>query len=206
MTTTLAIDYSLGRGLDPFVFHVSSFLFFAAQCIVLLFLYRRLMDLARPHPWNRWLALFAATWYGLHTVNAETVNYVIARSEILSTLGVALAVLMFSIGGRWRRWGLYVVPAAAAVFAKEQGAMAAPILMVYVALFDDADSAGSRASAAQSRAPAARHVAGPGGLSAILITGLRLSTTFVPGGTTRWSYSSRSRSSSRITRPCSSCP
>ena len=80
VSTTLAIDYRLGRGLDPFVFHLSSFVFFAAQCVVLLFLYRRLMDLARPHPLNRWLALFAAAWYGLHTVNAETVNYVIARS------------------------------------------------------------------------------------------------------------------------------
>ena len=42
LSTTLAIDYRLSRGLDPVVFHVTSFTLFAAQCLVLLLLYRML--------------------------------------------------------------------------------------------------------------------------------------------------------------------
>ena len=188
VSATLAVDYRLGHGLDPFMFQVSGFIFFAAQCVVLLFLYRRLMDLARPHPANRWLALFAAAWYGLHTANAETVNYVIARSEILSTLGVTIAVLMFSIGGRARRWRLYVIPAAAAVLAKEQGAMAAPLLVLYAAIFEEEIPV--RGLLRPRNIERLLRDTWPAILVsfAILIVGLYLSTTFSPGGTTRWSY------------------
>src|SRR5439155_17473687 len=128
VTTTLAIDYRIAGGLNPVVFHVTSFALFAAQCLAMLFLFRRLLDRARPHRWNRWLALFAVSWYALHTANAETVNYIIARSDIMSTLGSVLAVVLFSGGGRARRWKLYLIPAAAAVLSKEQGAMAALLL------------------------------------------------------------------------------
>ena len=54
-----------------------------------------------PDARNRWLALLAAAAYALHPANAETVNYIIARSEILSTLGVVLALVLFR--GRRRR-------------------------------------------------------------------------------------------------------
>src|SRR5262245_30218426 len=63
LTTTLAIDYRLGGGLNPVAFHMTSFALFAAVCGVLVVLYRRVMDSARPHRWNRWIALFAAAWY-----------------------------------------------------------------------------------------------------------------------------------------------
>ena len=61
------------------------------------------------------VALFASAWYAFHTANAETVNYIIQRAEILSTLAVVLTLLVFARGGRGRRWGLYLIPAAAAV-------------------------------------------------------------------------------------------
>ena len=44
VTTTLALDYWLGGGLDTFAFHVTSFTLFVAQCALLLVLYRRVMD------------------------------------------------------------------------------------------------------------------------------------------------------------------
>jgi tetratricopeptide (TPR) repeat protein len=188
LSTTLAVDYRLAHGLNPVVFHATSFALFAAQCLVLLILYRRLMDLARPHPWNRWLALFAASWYGLHTANAETVNYIIARSEILSTLGVTLALLMFASTGRARHWHLYVIPAVAAVLAKEQGAMVVPLLMLYAAIFEGSLTVGDlirpRAIVRLLRAAWPAVLVCP----AILIIGLRLSTTMAPGGASRWSY------------------
>jgi len=127
------------------------------------------------------VALFAAAWYALHTANAETVNYLIQRAEILSTLGVVLTLLVFARGGRGRRWGLYLVPAAAAVLSKENGAMAAPLLFLYAALFERQLSVGDilrpRAFAAVVRDTWPVFLV----CGAILMVGFRLETTFNPG-------------------------
>jgi Flp pilus assembly protein TadD len=188
LTTTLAVDYWMGGGLNPWAFHATSFALFALQGAAMLVLYRRLMDRARPHPWNRWIALFAATWYALHAANAETVNYIIARSEILSTLGVVVSLLMFTSNGIARRWGLYVIPAALAVCAKEQGVIAAPLVMLYVALFERELTVGELLQPRNI----VRLVADTWPVvvvsTAILLGGLRLATTFTPGGASRWAY------------------
>src|SRR5687768_18004035 len=56
LTTTLAMDYRLAGGLKPVMFHITSFTLFLSQCVAMLVLYRRLMDTARPHPMNHWIA------------------------------------------------------------------------------------------------------------------------------------------------------
>src|ERR1022692_2399217 len=73
-STSLAIDYWLGHGYQPFFFHLSTFCWFAVQLILMFFLFRRIMDRADPHSSNLWTALAAAACYGLHPANAETVN------------------------------------------------------------------------------------------------------------------------------------
>jgi hypothetical protein len=186
LTTTLAVDYRLG-GLQPVMFHVTSFALFAGQCIALLVLYRRIMDLSRPHAVNRWIALFAATWYALHTAIAETVNYIIARGDILSTLGTVLAVLMYSSRGPARTWHLYLIPAAGAVLSKEQGVMAAPILFVYTALFER--NVSLRELLRPREFVAALRPALPAFVlcTGILLWGMALATNFNPGGE-RWPF------------------
>jgi hypothetical protein len=188
LTTTLAIDYWWGGGLDPLPFHTTSFALFVIQCAVMFLLFRRLMDHARPDPANRWVALAGTTVYALHPANAETVNYIIARSEMLSTLGVVLALVIFAGGGRPRRWGLYLVPAAAGMFGKEQAAMFAPLLFLYVAFFERELSVREllrpRDIAAVFRATwPAFFVCG-----AIAAVGLHLAATFTPGGRSEWHY------------------
>src|SRR5215831_831233 len=136
VSTTLAIDYRLAKGLDPFWYHVTNFSLFTAQCVLLYFLYRRLLDEGDPRAGNRWTALLAATWYGLHPAHAETVNYVIARTDILSTLGVVGALLLYIASPRARRLHLYLLPAALGMLAKESAAMFAPLLFLYIGLFE----------------------------------------------------------------------
>ncbi|HYM25739.1 MAG TPA: hypothetical protein VEU08_21125, partial [Vicinamibacterales bacterium] len=186
VTATAAVDYRIGGGLNPVVFHATNFTLFLTQCVLMLVLYTKVMDLSRPDPSNRWVALFAAALYGVHPANAETVNYVIARSEILSTLGVVAAFVLFTTqsGGpapparasRSRSLGLYLVPAAAAMLAKEQAAMFAPLLFVYVVLFED------RRAAIRKTWPAFV-VCGVLG-----VLGQRMAPSFVAGGSSRWRY------------------
>ena len=187
VTTTLAIDYRLGQGLRPVVFHVTSFVLFTLQCAAMVWLFQGWMERARPHPANRWIALFAAAWYAFHTANAETVNYLIQRGEILSTLAVALTLIVFA-SAAGRRFRLYLIPAAAAVLGKEQGAMVAPLLFLYVALFERNLSVGEllrpRAFLAVLRDTWPAFLV----CAAVLVVGFRLETTFTPGGTSRWTY------------------
>lgn len=188
VTTTLAVDYRLGHGLRPLAFHITNFGLFAVQCAAMLWLYRRLLDRARPHALNRWVALFGVAWYGLHPANAETVNYIIARSEILSTLGVVCALLMFAAGGRSRRYGLYLIPAAAGILAKEQGAMFAPLLFLYVALFERDLSI--RALLRPAAIAATLRATWPAFLvcGGVVAGSLRMASSFSPGGSSRWQY------------------
>src|ERR1700719_1052903 len=81
VSTLVAIDYRLGGGLQPFWFHLSIFALFVALPLLLAFVVHRLLDQAASSTRNRWIALIAATWYGLHPANADTVNYIIASSE-----------------------------------------------------------------------------------------------------------------------------
>src|SRR6059058_2950226 len=88
VSTLVAIDYKLAGGLQPFWFHLSIFALFIVLVLVLALVIDRLLEIISPSPLNRWIALIAAAWYGLHRANADTVNYIIASSEVIATLGV----------------------------------------------------------------------------------------------------------------------
>ena len=188
VTTTLAIDYWLGGGLNTFAFHVTSFSLFLLQCGLLLAFYRRVTDAVRADDGNRWLALFAAAWYALHPANAETVNYIIARSEILSTIGILAGLLLFAREGAARRYFLYLIPVILGILARESAAMFAPLLFFYVALIERQmslhDLLQLRANAAVLRTtwPAFLVCAGT------VAFGLWMSRTYSPGGTSVWRY------------------
>jgi hypothetical protein len=179
VTTTLAVDYRLGGGLNPLAFHITNFSLFLLQCALMLVLFRRVMDRARPDGANRWLALLAATWYAVHPANAETVNYIIARTEILSTLGVILALVLFSGGGAARRYHLYLIPAVLGVLAKESAAMFAPLLLLFVVLFEPQTSLRERI-----------RVAWPSFVVCFgtVAVAIRMAPGYSPGGTSRWHY------------------
>lgn len=136
VTTSLAVDYWLGGGLHPRWFHASTFLWYVVLLVVMYHLFLRIMDSARPGPGNRYIALFATAAYGLHPVSAETVNYVYQRGDLYATLGVVAALAIYAARPRWRRYGVYLVPAAAGMLAKQTGIAFAPLLSVYILLFE----------------------------------------------------------------------
>jgi Flp pilus assembly protein TadD len=137
VSTLLAIDYRLGGGLRPLGFHVSIFALFIALVVLLAFFVHYLLDQAASSPRNRWIALIVTAWYGLHPANADTVNYVIASSEVISTLGVIASFAVYLAFPRWRRFYLYVLPAAMAILAKPTAAIFPVLLVTYSLLFPD---------------------------------------------------------------------
>ena len=141
VTTTLAVDYFFGRG-GPFFFHLSTFLLFLCQGVVMYRLFVALFDRAEPAAENRFVALGAVAWYLLHPANAETINYIIARSDSLSTLFLLLALTGYCCWGLGRRRHLYLIPFVLSCLAKPIGAIFVPLLFVYVCLFEE--TSGSR--------------------------------------------------------------
>jgi len=142
-SATLAIDYSLAGGLKPIYFQASTFIWFLAMLVLLFLFFRRIMDLADGDPSNWQFALLATACYGLHPAIAETVNYIIQRADILSTLGVVASLVLYIFCPRWRRWGWYLVPAVIGMLAKAPALIFPAILVCYVFLFETGRS-GSR--------------------------------------------------------------
>jgi protein O-mannosyl-transferase len=103
---------------------------------LLFFLFRRIMNFADRHPANLWFALLAVACYGLHPAIAETVNYIIQRADVYSTLGVVGSLFLYARFPALRKWGLYMGPAAIGMLAKAPALIFPVILLVYVFLFE----------------------------------------------------------------------
>jgi protein O-mannosyl-transferase len=148
--TSLAIDYRLGNGLHPFYFHLSTMIWFLVQLGLMLVLFRKVFDRCLLDSRNTWVALFATALYGVHPVMAETVNYVIQRADLYSTLGVIAGLVLFIYWPSSRRWGLYLIPVAAAVVSKAPAMVFPAILFVYLWLIDDEKPAAALRSSVPS--------------------------------------------------------
>ena len=136
VSASLALDYALGHGYEPFWFHLTTFLLFLLLVVLLYQLYLLLMEKIRPSPANKYLALFAAAWFGLHPAMAETVNYVIQRGDLYCTLGCVAALLVYACYPNLRRTGLYLLPLAFALLSKPPAAIFPLLLFFYVFFFE----------------------------------------------------------------------
>jgi len=134
---TLAIDYRLGGGLDPYRFHVTQITLLIATGAMLFLLYARLFAGAGLERARLWAALFAATLFCVHPANTQAMNYITVRSELLSGLGVLGAFIAYIYLPRWRRWHLYLVPVIVGSCAKTPAVMFAPLFFFYVLLIEE---------------------------------------------------------------------
>lgn len=137
LVTSFAIDYWMGGGLgDTFYFHLSTFIWYLLQLVCMYFLLLKLFQLSKPHPWNNYIAFAAVAWYGLHTANAETINYVSARSDSVSTFWFVLALLMFVGLPKLRWWCLYLIPLFIGAMYKPPVLVFPAIAFLYVLFFE----------------------------------------------------------------------
>lgn len=192
VTTTLAMDYWFGKGLHPFYFHLSTFILFMIQGLFMYFLYLRVFNLSYRNSWNNFVALFTTAWYMLHPANAETINYILARSDSLSTLFVVLAFVLFMYSPFCRRWHLYLIPVALGSLTKPTAVMFGPLLLVYILLFEEKtaledlpkkNNFGQFISAVKTASPALIFC-----VFLFLFTRIMEPETWTPGGTSRFYY------------------
>ncbi len=114
---TLAANYALG-GLDPFGYLVGNLLLHTLVSLMAFVVGRELL---RD---DRWAACSALA-YAVHPLNAESVNYVVARSSLLVALGGVAAIYAFlrrQAGGSPWWTGGGVTAFGVALLSKESGA------------------------------------------------------------------------------------
>jgi tetratricopeptide (TPR) repeat protein len=143
VTTLNAIDYALAGHLNPIPFHISIFTAYVVQLLLMLFMFRGIMDRAQPRASNGLFALFAVAAYGLHTANAETINYITARSDSFSTLCIVAAMFLYQ-APKTRKHHIYLVPMVLGIYTKQTGVMFAPLLFLYIWFFEQDEPDGVR--------------------------------------------------------------
>ena len=102
ITTSLALDYWIGRGLNPAAFQASTFCWFLFLLCGIFALYRKIA--------GGTVALFATAWFGLHPVSAETVNCIVQRADLYVALGMVSGPRRLCLFPRYRKWGFYLLP------------------------------------------------------------------------------------------------
>lgn len=137
ITTSLAIDYWLGNGYNPFFFHLSMFIAFLIQGIFLFFFSKKIISLTQKKSTSFYTAAGITLWYMLHPAIAETVNYIIARSDLLSTFFVVIAFVMYQYWEMGKKYHLYLIPIAIGALSKPTAIMFAPLLLCYIILFEE---------------------------------------------------------------------
>ncbi|HQP05158.1 MAG TPA: tetratricopeptide repeat protein [Bacteroidales bacterium] len=136
VTFSFAVDYFFGKGLNPLYFHLDMFIIFLCQIIIMFLFYNFLKKMVQPDKKALLWILLMLAWFGLHTANAETLNYISARSDLYSTFFVILGFVIYFYFPSLRKWQVYLIPVAIGMLAKEQAAMFAPLLFFYILFFE----------------------------------------------------------------------
>lgn len=138
MPTLYAIDYKLGDGLNStFMFHLTTFIWYVLQCVLMFFVIRHIFNRARPHAWNSYIALGATAWYAFHTANAETINYISARSDSISTFWLIVSFAVYIFFPRMRWFGIYLIPLVIGFLVKPAVLVYPALLFLYIGFFED---------------------------------------------------------------------
>lgn len=136
VTASLALDYALGRGYAPLVFHLSILFWFLVLVALIFFLFEHMLNLVHPSPENSWLALGIAGWFGLHPAMAETVNYVIQRGDLYCTLGCVAGLFVYARWPHRRQYGFYLFPFVLAMLSKPPAAVFPVLLLLFSFFFE----------------------------------------------------------------------
>jgi tetratricopeptide (TPR) repeat protein len=184
VSASLAFDYWLAGGLNPLVYHISTFIWYVVQLALMVLLFGKIMSLGRPAPQNGAIALFAAAWYGLHPANAETVNYIIQRGDLYSTLGVVAGLAVYCSWPRGRKWGLFLVPVILGGLSKQSALIFPAILFGYILLFESEPFRGSAWMKSLLRCAPSLSICAALGIFEVAMT----PKTFVTGASSRIGY------------------
>ena len=139
ISTLDAIDCWLGGKGDPvpFPYHVHIFIDFLILAIFIYLFAVKIFDISYKNELNPYIALLTTAVFMLHTGNAETINYIISRSDSDSTLMIMITLCVFVYFKGLRKYWLYLIPMAIGFMIKEPTVMVAPLAFLFVFFFEE---------------------------------------------------------------------
>jgi len=135
VTSLNAIDYWLAGSLKPEVFHWHIYLEFVLLLVLLYFFFLKTFRLVDGKE-HRLVALLGTSFFAFHTPTAETINYIISRSDGFSTLMVLAGTLIYMSNSGWKKQ-LGILPFIIGSLAKPTTLMLAPILFAFDLLMEN---------------------------------------------------------------------
>ena len=139
ITLMNAIDYKFAGGLNPSYFHYHIFFWYLVIIVLFFVLIHSLYTRAAQNQVSEFnillVSLLTTLFFAVHTINAETVNYICARSDSFSTLCVIASLLLF-INSKTRKYHLYILSMVIGIWTKQTAVMFVPILFVYIVLYE----------------------------------------------------------------------
>ena len=132
-----AVDYSISGELNPTTFHIHIFFWHLVTVFLFLIL---IVHLSKKANFlldfkTKVFIVFTSLFFATHTINAETINYICARSDSFSTLFVLVSLLLF-INQKTRKYYLYLPSFLIGIWTKQTAVMFIPILFFYIILFE----------------------------------------------------------------------
>ena len=105
-----AVDYYLSGELNSTTFHIHIFFWYAVTVLLFLILMVHLSKKANLllDFKGKVFILLTSLFFATHTINAETINYICARSDSFSTLFVIVSLLLF-INQKTRKYYLFLL-------------------------------------------------------------------------------------------------
>ena len=142
LTILNTIDYWLAGKPEPepLVYHVHIFISFIVLGVFIYFFSLKIYNTAVKSELNVYIAFLTSAVFLLHTANAETINYIISRSDGSSTLFILISLCVFIYFKELRKYQLYLIPMACAFFVKETGVLIGPLAFLYLFLFEQNNS------------------------------------------------------------------
>jgi Tfp pilus assembly protein PilF len=188
VSATLAVDYWLSGNGEPFFFHLRNFITFLIYTTLTYLFVVKVFNLTDSASNHKYLALFVAALFAFHPLVAETVNYIIARSDIISSMGVMAGMVIWLYFPKKRKYGIYLLPVIFGMLAKPTAAMFAPMLFFTDLLLSKDETKNnslSRQLGISLRKTLPAFIA-----CAIAYWFIDYMTpkTWIPGGSSRWNY------------------
>ncbi|MFN8309131.1 MAG: tetratricopeptide repeat protein [Chitinophagales bacterium] len=191
LTALNAFDYWIGGKPEPMpvYYHAHIFVSFLLLGICLFFFFHKIFRTVLPEEVTRYVSLAAVAVFMLHTANAETINYIISRSDSQSTLFIVLSLLVVQYFPTLRKFQLYLITLMIAFFIKEPGVLIGPLAFLYLYLIEG-DHGLNQLHQPKTWIKPLLYVI-PAILLAILLFALaqfETPSTWTSGGTDRWHY------------------
>lgn len=136
LSLSFALDHWIAGGLDPWQFHFTQFLLVAILGLGFALFSLFILDRAAAHWSNKYVALVAGLLCCVHLANVEMLHEMSSRASLLATLGIVGSFLMYGCLPTWRPSHLYLFPMMCGALAHPIGVLFAPLLFVYVVLFE----------------------------------------------------------------------